>query len=68
MVATAYNFDNVEATPLESLPGHMDILELPKSITNIKEKKYNNCIQQHEGLFNLKITIIRTKIIVTVIQ
>uniref|UniRef100_V9ICQ2 DNA-directed RNA polymerase, omega subunit family protein n=1 Tax=Apis cerana TaxID=7461 RepID=V9ICQ2_APICE len=46
--AQASNFDSVEATPLESLPGHMDIFEHSKSNINIKEKKHSNSLQ-HQG-------------------
>lgn len=52
LIITASNFDSVEATPLESLPGHMNIFEHSKSNINIKEKKHSNSLQ-HQGLSNL---------------
>lgn len=44
------SFENVEATPLESLPGNIDVFEHGETRANVKEKKCSNSPQQYQGL------------------
>ncbi|OAD57122.1 hypothetical protein WN48_02696 [Eufriesea mexicana] len=55
------SFDSIEATPLKSLPGYIDISEQSKSITNIKEKKCSNSVQYQgsdENIQNIQDVVI----------